>query len=357
MSSYSNTRRCYQLLGITPTATEKEIKTAYRRKALQCHPDKVSPEHKDEANQQFRELYEAYEDAISRIGHNGEEDSRSQRWQQRERKRTSSSNNDDDDEEEEEEEEEESSDEEESSEEEDQDDSNNGFHHRSTTDEQMRKTFFDVCRDLDNERTNRVQEREYKNAREAEAAWMAKNYEECWNILIEAGQLTARSIAASFEVSNPALSQFIYRRLGLWRKEFNAKQAEVERQRVDSINRGWPRRANELKQNAFDTWSLWHYKEIAKKVVHPEAAHAILQWYWEKREGNNVWIKAHQKESANKICRVYPDKKKIADILDGHPPFEWKDIYKLLPTHIRDAIVAIDPNAKSSYTTEASPRR
>ncbi len=31
---------CYQLLGITPSATPEEIRKAYRRKAKQYHPDK-----------------------------------------------------------------------------------------------------------------------------------------------------------------------------------------------------------------------------------------------------------------------------------------------------------------------------
>ena len=31
---------CYQLLGITPSATQTEIREAYRRKAKQHHPDK-----------------------------------------------------------------------------------------------------------------------------------------------------------------------------------------------------------------------------------------------------------------------------------------------------------------------------
>lgn len=31
---------CYQLLGLTPSATQAEIREAYRRKAKQHHPDK-----------------------------------------------------------------------------------------------------------------------------------------------------------------------------------------------------------------------------------------------------------------------------------------------------------------------------
>lgn len=32
----------YEALGVTPTASEQEIRGAYRRLSLKCHPDKVS---------------------------------------------------------------------------------------------------------------------------------------------------------------------------------------------------------------------------------------------------------------------------------------------------------------------------
>lgn len=32
----------YLQLGLDPTATEKDIKSAYRKKSLKCHPDRVS---------------------------------------------------------------------------------------------------------------------------------------------------------------------------------------------------------------------------------------------------------------------------------------------------------------------------
>jgi len=31
----------YAALGLTPAATEKEIKSAYRKVSLKCHPDRV----------------------------------------------------------------------------------------------------------------------------------------------------------------------------------------------------------------------------------------------------------------------------------------------------------------------------
>ncbi len=48
----------YKILGVEPEATEKEIKTAYRKLARKYHPD-VS-EHNDAANK-FKEVSEAYE--------------------------------------------------------------------------------------------------------------------------------------------------------------------------------------------------------------------------------------------------------------------------------------------------------
>jgi DnaJ-class molecular chaperone len=55
----------YQLLGVPSIASEMEIKKAYKRKALELHPDKVppgsSPEIQQQAQKRFQQLGEALE--------------------------------------------------------------------------------------------------------------------------------------------------------------------------------------------------------------------------------------------------------------------------------------------------------
>ncbi len=56
-------RRClYAVLDLEPSATDDEIKRAFRRAALQWHPDKhgdKSPAELEEVNQRFLEVQEA----------------------------------------------------------------------------------------------------------------------------------------------------------------------------------------------------------------------------------------------------------------------------------------------------------
>lgn len=68
----------YNILGVPKTASQDDIKKAYRKLALKWHPDK-NPDNKDEAEKKFKELAEAYEvlsdkskrDAYDRFGNEG----------------------------------------------------------------------------------------------------------------------------------------------------------------------------------------------------------------------------------------------------------------------------------------------
>jgi DnaJ like chaperone protein len=54
----------YRILGIEKGATDEEVRKAYRRMAMKCHPDKVAhlgPEFQRDAEAKFRRVNEAYE--------------------------------------------------------------------------------------------------------------------------------------------------------------------------------------------------------------------------------------------------------------------------------------------------------
>ena len=60
----SNLDAAYKVLGVAPTATDAEVKAAYRRLALQNHPDKVASLGEDvrlAAERKFQEINAAKE--------------------------------------------------------------------------------------------------------------------------------------------------------------------------------------------------------------------------------------------------------------------------------------------------------
>jgi DnaJ homolog subfamily C member 3 len=57
----SKEKNYYKILGVSRTATPKEIKKAYRSLALQWHPDKVSEDQKEKGEKLFHDIGEAYE--------------------------------------------------------------------------------------------------------------------------------------------------------------------------------------------------------------------------------------------------------------------------------------------------------
>ena len=61
---YKEKNAAYSVLGVSPDATDEEIRTAYRRMAMKNHPDKVAtlgPEVQKAAAEKFRQVQEAYE--------------------------------------------------------------------------------------------------------------------------------------------------------------------------------------------------------------------------------------------------------------------------------------------------------
>ena len=46
----------YSVLGVTENASDQEINRAYKVRAMKCHPDRVAPEMKEEAEARFKEI-------------------------------------------------------------------------------------------------------------------------------------------------------------------------------------------------------------------------------------------------------------------------------------------------------------
>jgi len=76
--STNHKRDYYEVLGVSRSATEEDLKKAYRRAAMDWHPDR-NPDRKHEAEERFKELTEAYgvlmdpqkRAAYDRYGHAG----------------------------------------------------------------------------------------------------------------------------------------------------------------------------------------------------------------------------------------------------------------------------------------------
>jgi DnaJ like chaperone protein len=69
--SIRNSSVAYEILGITSSATDDEVKKAYRRMALESHPDKVThlgEELRKDAEEKFKKIQEAYENIKAQRG-------------------------------------------------------------------------------------------------------------------------------------------------------------------------------------------------------------------------------------------------------------------------------------------------
>ena len=70
---YKDTDSAYAVLEISPSATDDEVKSAYRRMAMKNHPDKVAslgPDVQKAAEEKFRKIQEAYETIKKQRGMN-----------------------------------------------------------------------------------------------------------------------------------------------------------------------------------------------------------------------------------------------------------------------------------------------
>ena len=68
---YKETSSAYTVLEISPTATDDEVRTAYRKMAMKYHPDKVAtlgPDIQKSAAEKFRQVQQAYETIKSERG-------------------------------------------------------------------------------------------------------------------------------------------------------------------------------------------------------------------------------------------------------------------------------------------------
>ena len=89
-------RDFYETLGVAKTATDAELKSAFRKAAMQCHPDRHPGDKQAEAR--FKELNEAYQHlsdaqkraAYDRYGHAAFDQGRHERRLRRRRCPTSS---------------------------------------------------------------------------------------------------------------------------------------------------------------------------------------------------------------------------------------------------------------------------
>lgn len=346
MSSY---QCCFERLGISCNSTEQEIKKAYRRLALQTHPDKVPPQHQEQATTAFRELYDAYMEAMERVSscpqHNDStsSDSTTTPPPQSRQQQAGSTPADTPS----------------------QPQSSRRKKTRAPTDNDIKKAFNDVCDHLDRELREWHNTSWNKIIRKLEAAWPT-NKEQCWNAVVDGPSLSwdIEKLTQHFEQSLPDLAVFLKKRQAQRdakiRKEMAARDLKFARR----IEMGFPEEAGSLKIWAKKEWLLVDYDDIADKVCNAAAASTIRAWKKERSAEMRRSHRARRIQSANKIVRVFPDKQKIAEILKSHCSFERPEIYDLLPDEIRNTVAATggttcairEKSAKrSTRTPQATP--
>ena len=303
---------CFDVLGIAPGASETEIKKAFRRKAVRVHPDKVPQDRKEEANRAFRELHEAYEEAIEHSHNRGAYPAYSDFSSP---KKPSPSK---------------------------------GKRNKRASDSDIKKKFNDICEELKRESSTSWNESLLEYTRQARAAW--PNKETCWNIVNHSFMLT--EIIKALTLDNPELAAYLKKRRDDKRRVFVAKEENELRLRVEKINREWPIRKNELRQwiKSRDVWAS-EWKKTADRVINQEAARHIRLWVAERNAELDREVMETCKAAAEEIVRVYPDQARIRSILKSHFTWERKNICNLLPDDIRAALTIMSNKEPSPQRT------
>ena len=63
LSSLPDYRNPYDILGVDPDADDLMLKRAFRKQAMECHPDRAPPDPREHALKRFQGLVEAFERA------------------------------------------------------------------------------------------------------------------------------------------------------------------------------------------------------------------------------------------------------------------------------------------------------
>jgi hypothetical protein len=308
--------------GGTPI-TIKDVKKAYRKLALETHPDRCPMEQRESAKIRFQELHAAYEEAMSIIeggGSPGEAFCNSNNNDNHcGSSGTSSSYRSD--------------------------------KYSSKSYNEIQKTFKDVCEDMENESNNLTETNNQKAIHAAESAWTKGKKEEAWKEIKRQFMLPSyiqNLVEKRWSESKPDLAKYILTALDQLQMETQNSIARMQQEKVDRINKEWPDlgKRDGLKAWAVDKWWPSDFNDIADFVKDRNAANEIRAWKKVHIRNIDKYLEKEREkceEAALKIADVFPDKKAIRSILNEFRfSSDHQYIYERLPESIRKAIVGGD---------------